>query len=156
MVVMGLFIGNEGRDENLANATGEYVFKFWHLLDEALNAILFILIGLEMILIAKTFSPGLIVVGLVGIAIVLVARFIGVSVPVGIMSTFRKFEPKTIQILTWGGLRGGISVALALSLSDVPDIPQEVREIILFITYCAVVFSILVQGLTIPILLREK
>lgn len=155
MVVMGLFIGNEGRDENLANATGEYVFKFWHLLDEALNAILFILIGLEMIVIAKTFSPDMIIVGFVGILIVLFARLLGVSIPIGILSTKRKFEKGTIQILTWGGLRGGISVALALSLSDVAAIPDEVKEIILFTTYCCVVFSILVQGLTIPLLLKK-
>ena len=155
MVVMGLFIGNEGRDENLANATGEYVFKFWHLLDEALNAILFILIGLEMIVIAKTFSSGMIVVGVVGIVVVLVARFLGVSIPITIMSYFRQFEPKTIAILTWGGLRGGISVALALSLSDIDAIPDQVKGIILFTTYCCVVFSILVQGLTIPLLLKK-
>lgn len=155
MVVMGLFIGNEGRDENLANATGEYVFKFWHLLDEALNAILFILIGLEMIVIAKTFSADLILIGVVGVAIVLTARLIGVSLPVGIMSIWRKFEEKSIAILTWGGLRGGISVALALSLSDVEGIPEYVKATILFTTYCAVVFSILVQGLTIPLLLKK-
>lgn len=156
MVVMGLFIGNEGRDANLANATGEYVFKFWHLLDEALNAILFILIGLEMIVIAKTFSADMILVGAVGILIVLTARLIGVSLPIGIMSFFRKFEPKTISILTWGGLRGGISVALALSLSDIKAIPADVKEVILFTTYCCVVFSILVQGLTIPMLLKSN
>ncbi len=155
MVIMGLFIGNEGRDENLANATGEYVFKFWHLLDEALNAILFILIGLEMLVIAKTFSPEMILIGGTGILIVLTARLIGVSLPVGIMSFFRSFEPKTIQILTWGGLRGGISVALALSLTDFEFIPEEVKETILFTTYCCVVFSILVQGLTIPKLLKS-
>ncbi len=155
MVVMGLFIGNEGRDENLANATGEYVFKFWHLLDEALNAILFILIGLEMIVIAKTFSSDMIIVGIVGILIVLFARLLGVSIPIGILSLKRKFEPKTIQILTWGGLRGGISVALALSLSDIAGIPEDVKNIILFTTYCCVVFSILVQGLTIPLLLKK-
>jgi CPA1 family monovalent cation:H+ antiporter len=156
MVVMGLFIGNEGRDANLANATGEYVFKFWHLLDEALNAILFILIGLEMIVIAKTFSADMILVGAAGILIVLTARLLGVSVPIGLMSFFRKFEPKTITILTWGGLRGGISVALALSLSDIDAIPGNVKEVILFTTYCCVVFSILVQGLTIPVLLKSN
>ncbi|MDW3192832.1 MAG: sodium:proton antiporter [Cytophagales bacterium] len=155
MVVMGLFIGNEGRDENLANATGEYVFKFWHLLDEALNAILFILIGLEMIVIAKTFSIDMIIVGVVGIMIVLFARFLGVSIPISILSLRRKFEEGTIKILWWGGLRGGISVALALSLSDVAGIPEEVKNIILFTTYCCVVFSILVQGLTIPMLLKK-
>ena len=155
MVVMGLFIGNEGRDEKLANATGEYVFKFWHLLDEALNAILFILVGLEMIVIANTFTPSSILVGIVGIIIVLFARLLGVSIPIGIMSTWRKFEPKTIQILTWGGLRGGISVALALSLSEFTWIEGSVKETILFVTYCCVVFSILVQGLTMGLLLKK-
>ncbi len=155
MVVMGLFIGNEGRDVDLANATGEYVFKFWHLLDEALNAILFILIGLEMIVIAKTFSSDMILVGAAGILIVLTARFIGVSVPVTIMRFFRTFEKKSITILTWGGLRGGISVALALSLTDFEWIDEETKSIILFTTYCCVVFSILVQGLTIPRLLKN-
>lgn len=155
MVVMGLFIGNEGRDEKLANATGEYVFKFWHLLDEALNAILFILIGLEMMVIADSFTLSNLAIGGVGIIIVLTARLVGVSIPVLIMSTFRTFEPKTIQILTWGGLRGGISVALALSLSDFTWIDPVVKETILFTTYCVVVFSILVQGLTIGSLLKK-
>ncbi|WP_421878176.1 cation:proton antiporter [Marinoscillum sp.] len=156
MVVMGLFIGNEGRDEKLANATGEYVFKFWHLLDEALNAILFILVGLEMIVIANTFSPSSILVGIVGVLIVLFARLLGVSIPIGIMSTYRKFEPKTIAILTWGGLRGGISVALALSLSEFTWIEGSIKETILFVTYCCVVFSILVQGLTMGLLLKNN
>ncbi len=156
MVVMGLFIGNQGRDEHLANATGEYVYKFWHLLDEALNAILFILIGLEMMVIADSFTMGNVAAGGIGILIVLSARFLGVSIPVTIMKYFREFEPKTIQILTWGGLRGGISVALALSLSDFEWIDQTVKETILFTTYSVVVFSILVQGLTIGLLLKNK
>ena len=155
MVVMGLFIGNQGRDEHLANATGEYVFKFWHLLDEALNAILFILIGLEMIVIAESFTMNNLLIGGIGILVVLSARFLGVSIPVSIMSFFRTFEPKTIQILTWGGLRGGISVALALSLSDFEWIDQEIKKTILFTTYSVVVFSILVQGLTIGLLMKK-
>ncbi len=155
MVVMGLFIGNQGRDEQLANATGEYVFKFWHLLDEALNAILFILIGLEMMVIAESFTMSNLLIGVIGIVIVLTARFLGVSIPITIMSRFRTFEPKTIQILTWGGLRGGISVALALSLSDFEWIDQGVKETILFTTYSVVVFSILVQGLTIGALMKK-
>ncbi|MBV6640974.1 MAG: sodium:proton antiporter [Cyclobacteriaceae bacterium] len=154
MVVMGLFIGNQGRDEHLANATGEYVFKFWHLLDEALNAILFILIGLEMIVIVHSFEWTNLIVGGVGIIIVLTARFIGVSIPITIMKAFRSFEPKTIQILTWGGLRGGISVALALSLTKIESIDVVAKDTILFVTYCVVVFSILVQGLTIKALLK--
>ena len=155
MVVMGLFIGNEGRDEKLANATGEYVFKFWHLLDEALNAILFILIGLEIMVIAHSFTFNNLIIGGIGIVLVLFARFLGVSIPVTIMSRFRTFEPKTIPILTWGGLRGGISVALALSLSNLEWISPEVKSTILFTTYCVVVFSILVQGLTIGALLKK-
>ncbi|NQZ75789.1 MAG: sodium:proton antiporter [Ekhidna sp.] len=154
MVVMGLFIGNQGRDEHLANATGEYVFKFWHLLDEALNAILFILIGLEMLVIVDSFTLSNLAIGGIGIVVVLTARFIGVSIPITAMRPFRTFEPKTIEILTWGGLRGGISVALALSLTDLA-FPEEVKDIILFTTYCVVVFSILVQGLTIGKLLKS-
>jgi len=154
MVVMGLFIGNQGRDEKLANATGEYVFKFWHLLDEALNAILFILIGLEMLVIAESFTLGNLAIGGIGILIVLFARFLGVSIPITAMRPFRSFEPKTIQILTWGGLRGGISVALALSLTDLA-FPDYVKDTILFTTYCVVVFSIIVQGLTIGALLKK-
>lgn len=155
MVVMGLFIGNEGRDEKLASATGAYVFKFWHLLDEALNAILFILVGLEMLVIAQTFSMTNLWLGISGIAIVLTARLIGVSVPIKIMSIFRSFEPQTIQILTWGGLRGGISIALALSLTELAWVETSTKETLLFTTYCCVVFSILVQGLTIGNLLKK-
>ena len=155
MVVMGLFIGNQGRDESLANATGEYVYKFWHLLDEALNAILFILVGLEILVIAETFTLNSLKMGGLGILIVLTARFIGVFIPVKVMSIWRTFEPRTIAILTWGGLRGGISVALALSLQDFEWITEEVRQTILFTTYSVVVFSILVQGLTIGKLLKK-
>ena len=155
MVVMGLFLGNQGRDESLSHATGEYVFKFWHLLDEALNAILFILIGLEILVIAKSFNLEFLTMGGIGILIVLTARFIGVSIPVGIMSLKRKFEPGTIKIMTWGGLRGGISVALALSLQNLEWIPEEIRHAILFTTYCVVVFSILVQGLTMGLIVGK-
>lgn len=152
MVVMGLFIGNEGRSEHLAQATGEYVFKFWHLLDEALNAILFILIGLEVIIIAQDFRMEFLMIAPIAIAVVLFARFLGVSIPIKIMEMMgKKFEDKSIIILTWGGLRGGISVALALSLSD--EIPH--KDIILAATYAVVVFSILVQGLTMEKILKS-
>lgn len=151
MVIMGLFIGNEGRSEHLANATGEYVFKFWHLLDEALNAILFILIGLEMIIIAQSFEMEYLSIGGLAIVVVLTARFLGVSIPVLVMEFFGvEFEKKSILILTWGGLRGGISVALALSLSDT----LPVKDLIVAATYAVVVFSILVQGLTIEKLIK--
>mgnify|MGYP001177722430 FL=1 len=155
MVILGLFIGNKGRDEKLANATGKYVFKFWHLLDETLNAMLFILIGLEMLVIAKDVTSDMFLLGVVGILIVLTGRSIGVSLSVGLMSLKIKFEKGVTPLLIWGGLRGGISVALALSLSDFEWIPSNFKIIILFTTYCVVVFSILVQGLTIPALLRK-
>ena len=155
MVILGLSIGNKGRDEKLANATGKYVFKFWHLLDETLNAMLFILIGLEMLVIAKDVTSDMFLLGAVGILIVLTGRSIGVSLPVGLMSLKIKFEKGATPLLIWGGLRGGISVALALSLSDFEWIPSNFKIIILFTTYCVVVFSILVQGLTIPALLRK-
>lgn len=149
MVVMGVFIGNEGRSDHLSSATGEYVYKFWHLLDEALNAILFILIGLEMIVIAQSFQVDYLIGGAISIVIVLTARFVGVFFPITLMSGWIKFENKAIPILWWGGLRGGISVALALSLPDI-----EAKDLIVFSTYSVVVFSILVQGLTIKSLLK--
>ena len=155
MVVMGLFIGNQGRNENLSNIAGEYVFKFWHLVDETLNAILFILVGMEMIAIFHTFRVEYIGIGIVSILIVLVARLIGVSIPVKLLSRFRTFEPQTITILTWGGLRGGISIALALSLVDLSWMEKSSKEIIIFITYICVVFSILGQGLTIGKVLKK-
>ena len=153
MVTMGLFIGNEGRSDKLAQATGEYVYKFWHLLDEALNAILFILIGLEMIVIAQTFKAQYLAIGMIAIVVVLTARFIGISVPIGIMGRVRKFEPGTIAILTWGGLRGGLSVAMALSLPD--ELLGEYKDLIVASTYSVVLFSILVQGLTISKLIKK-
>lgn len=155
MVIMGLFIGNQGRDEHLANATGEYVFKFWHLVDEALNAILFILVGLEMIVIAHTFTTGYIFLGLSGIAIVLLSRLLGVAIPVFGLKPFVTFENKTISILTWGGLRGGLSIAMALTVGELDWIDNQVKEIFLFVTYSCVVFSILVQGLTMKNLLKD-
>lgn len=143
MVIMGIIVGNEGRSEALSNVTGEYVYKFWHLIDEALNAILFILIGLEMIIV--TFRFDFFVAGLIAIQIVLFSRWVGVGLPIAFMSLTRKFEKNTITILTWGGLRGGISVALALSLPK----SLESKDMIVAITYSVVVFSILVQGMTI-------
>ena len=152
IVTMGLFIGNEGRSQRLASATGEYVYKFWHLLDEAMNAILFILIGFEMIIISKSYTIDYLAIGLIVIVIVLFSRLIGVSTPIYIMSFFRKFEKNAIPVLTWGGLRGGLSVAMALSLPD----SFEAKSLIVSTTYSVVVFSILFQGLTINRLLEQK
>ena len=140
MVVMGLFIGNQGRSDRYATATGEYVYKFWHLLEETMNAILFILVGFEMIVISHSYSIEYLAIALIVIVIVLLARFIGVSLPILGMSLFRTFEKGTIPILWWGGLRGGLSIAMALSIPD--SIPM--KDMIVSTTYfsCGLLYSL--------------
>ena len=142
VVVAGLFIGNQGRMLAMSDKTRERLDDFWELVDEILNAALFLLIGMEILIL--TFSKQFMIAGLFAIPIVLLARLICVGTPIQIMKRFRTFTPYAITILTWGGLRGGISVALALSIPHGPA-----REPLLVITYFVVVFSILVQGLTI-------
>ncbi|MEZ5453623.1 MAG: sodium:proton antiporter [Thiothrix sp.] len=142
IVVAGLLIGNSGRRFAMSDKTRQNLDTFWELVDEVLNAILFVLIGLEMLVLA--YNPEYLWAGLIMVPVTLLARFISVGVPISLMKKRRAFTPRTIRILTWGGLRGGISIALALSL------PAGVeREAILAITYIVVVFSILVQGLTV-------
>jgi CPA1 family monovalent cation:H+ antiporter len=142
IVVAGLFIGNQGRMLAMSDKTRERLDDFWELIDEILNAILFLLIGVEILIL--TFSIQFMIAGILAIPTVLLARWICVGVPIQVMKRFRTFSPYVTTILTWGGLRGGISVALALS------IPQgSERDPLLVITYFVVVFSILVQGLTI-------
>ena len=150
VVMMGLFL-NQNLDidkskDGVQKAMGDYVYKFWHLLDETLNAILFILIGLEIIMIFESFQLPFITISVLVIILVVVSRGIGVSIPIAFLSLFKKFEKKTALIITWGGLRGGLSVALALNL---PDDIGEGKALILFLTYVIVLFTILVQGLTL-------
>jgi len=150
MVTMGLFVGNKGRRKELEEAAGEYVYKFWHLMDESMNAILFILIGLQIIRI--TWSLDYFAAAGFAILIVLTSRFISVGVPMTALRTIKKYPKYTIRILTWSGLRGGISVALALSLYDNAkefNVNVEIVDLIVVMTYCVVLFSIIVQGLTI-------
>ncbi|KRC27500.1 sodium:proton antiporter [Acidovorax sp. Root219] len=142
MVVCGLIIGNGGRARAMSDSTRRYIDMFWELVDEILNAVLFVLIGLEVILIA--FSAPLVFGGMLAIGITLCARWLTVGLPVALGRGWFALPPGAAHVMTWGGLRGGISVALALSL---PAGAQ--REIVLALTYCVVVFSILVQGLTI-------
>ncbi len=155
MVTMGIMVGKEGRSEDLADVTGEYVYKFWHLLDEALNAILFILIGLQIIVIAKNVRDVwdlYLLAGGIAILIVLLARFIGVGIPLTIIRLRRKLPKYSIRTITWSGLRGGISVALALSLYDqvkAQTVNEDSVNLIVAMTYSVVLFSIIVQGLTI-------
>jgi CPA1 family monovalent cation:H+ antiporter len=142
VVVAGLFIGNRAREEAMEAQTELYIDKFWELVDLLLNAILFVLIGLELLLVE--YHVNWLVSGLILIPLVVLARYLAVLPPVKIFEKRLEFLPGTAKILTWGGLRGGISIALALSLP-----PEMGRELILSLTYTIVVFSILVQGLTI-------
>lgn len=151
MVVMGLFVGRKGRIAKVdEDAAGEYVYKFWHLMDEAMNAILFILIGLQVIVI--NYEMDYFYAAGIAIFVVLTARLLGVGIPISIMRIKRKFPKYTIRILTWSGLRGGISVALALSLYKENHgfiMDAKIVDVIITMTYCVVLFSIVVQGLTV-------
>ena len=149
MVVAGIFIGNRGRLFAMSENTREHLDSFWELMDEILNAVLFLLIGLEILVL--TIKGNYLIAGLIMIPVVLLARFISVGIPVTFMRRIRDFSPHAVKILTWGGLRGGISVALALSIPNGPE-----REALLTVTYIIVIFSILVQGLTIERFVASK
>ena len=147
IVVSGLLIGNHGRRFAMSDTTRKHLDAFWEFLDEILNALLFMLIGLEILVL--TFTRELFFAGLLAIPAILLARWVSVALPVTVMRRWRKFTPGTVTIMTWGGLRGGISVALALSLPAGHE-----REIVLVVTYIVVIFSILVQGLTLKRVVR--
>ncbi|KGM48789.1 cation:proton antiporter [Pseudooceanicola atlanticus] len=141
-VCAGLLIGDIGARHGMSEETRKYVDLFWHLVDEILNAVLFLLIGVEVF--AITFDGDYVTAALVAIPLALAARLAAVAVPVLLLRPFRTFVPGTIPIMTWGGLKGGISVALALSLPE-----SDWTPLILTATYCVVIFSIIVQGLTV-------
>jgi CPA1 family monovalent cation:H+ antiporter len=147
-VVSGLIIGNQGRALAMTERTREHLDTFWELIDELLNAILFVLIGLEILtLTLKTHYVG---AGLLAIVAALTSRVISVWLPLTALSKRQTFRPHTVKILAWGGLKGGISVALALSLPLF-----EFRDLIIVSTYIVVLFSVLIQGSTLPLLLRR-
>ena len=148
VVVSGLLIGNHGTRFAMSEKTREHLKNFWTVIDEVLNAVLFLLIGLEVIIISTT--PSLMWVSLIAIPLVLGARFVAVAIPIGVFGLFRDFTKGAIPVLTWGGLRGGISVALALSLPDGNE-----KDAIVTVCYTVVVFSILVQGMTIGKLVKR-
>lgn len=148
MVVAGLIIGNHGRNLAMTDTTRHHLDVFWELVDEVLNAVLFVLIGLEVLVVVYTGAH--LIASLIAIPIVLLARFVSVGLPLGLLRRIQEFSSNAVIILTWGGLRGGVSVALALSLPAGHD-----RNFVVPITYAVVAFSIIVQGLTIGKLLKR-
>ncbi len=148
VVVAGLFIGNRAREAAWSEETENYLDKFWELIDVFLNAILFVLIGLELLVL--DIKPHYLWIGIAAIPLTLVARYLALIGPIRIFQKRLEFVPGTARIMTWGGLRGGISIALALSLA-----PEMKREMFLVITYVVVIFSILVQGLSVGKLIKH-
>lgn len=148
IVVAGLLIGNHGRRAAMSDKTREHLDTFWELVDEILNAVLFVLIGLEVLVISL--RDDYLLAGVLAIPLILLVRLFSVGLPITMMRPFRSFTPGVVSLLTWAGLRGGISVALALSLPS-----GEMRDVLLTVTYVVVVFSILVQGLSLGPLVRR-
>jgi len=143
VVVAGLLVGHDTvREQGMSEMTELYIDKFWETTDGLLNGILFVLIGLEILIIP--FDSTFILIGALTIPVALIARYIALSIPIQFFEDKLDFIPKTNTIMTWGGLRGGISIALALSLTDVMD-----KDLFVMITYVVVLFSIIVQGLSI-------
>lgn len=142
VVVAGLMIGNKGAQFAMSEHTRTYLFGFWEMIDEILNSVLFLLIGLEILVLGLL--PEYAFITLLAIPLVLLARLTAVSIPMRLLGMFKQFTKGAIPVLTWGGVRGGISVALALSLPD-----SEYKPLILTATYGVVIFSIVVQGMTV-------
>ncbi|MEM1058059.1 MAG: sodium:proton antiporter [Verrucomicrobiota bacterium] len=149
MVMAGLLMGNHSRELAMSERTRERVDGFWEMIDEIFNAVLFVLIGLEVLIISL--ETIYLEAGLIAIPIVLLARLVAVSIPVTSLRHLRPFPKGSVAIMTWGGLRGGVSVALALALP-----PGEGRDLVLTMTYTVVIFSILVQGLTLRFLIPKQ
>lgn len=142
MVVAGLYTGSRSKEFAMSDTTRLYVFKFWEMIDVIMNSVLFVLIGLRIMLLSFTMSY--FVAGLITIPVVLISRFLSIKIPIFFMRGRTNVEKKDHLLMVWGGLRGGLSIAMALSLAQI-----EPKNMIVFITYTTVLFSILVQGLTV-------
>jgi len=152
MVVVGLMVGHAGREGRLPEQTQHHLGVFWELVDDVLNAVLFVLVGMEVITIRIPVGPAAAVgAGLAAIAITLASRWLTVGLPVTLARRASRLPAGAGELLTWGGLRGGLSLALALALPAGPW-----RETLIALTYAVVAFSILVQGLTFGRLVRAR
>ncbi|MCB9033707.1 MAG: sodium:proton antiporter [Chitinophagales bacterium] len=150
MVVAGLFIGNRARGGvAMSDATEQYIDKFWHMLDELLNALLFVLIGLEVLVVEIKSSYW--IIAILGLILMLVARYISVSIPYLLVNKKSKLPKETPFLMTWGGLRGGLSIAMALSISK--SLPE--KDLWVFVTYIIVLFAIIVQATTLKKILNK-
>ncbi len=148
VVTAGLLVSGRARTLAMSDETREHLERFWELIDDFMNVVLFLLLGLQLLILP--FTPGYLLAGLLAIPLVLAARFASVGLVVGVLATFRRHAPGTLLVLTWGGLRGGLAVALALALPG--TLPE--RNLLLVVTFVVVIFSILAQGLSIGRLLR--
>ena len=147
MVVAGIFIGNRGRNFSMSKKTVEHLDNFWELVEEILNAVLFLLIGLELLVI--TIGEHQLIAAFFAIPLVLLIRIVTVATPMKIFKNWRRYPRGTVRILIWGGLRGGLALALALSLPPGPH-----HDLIIGMTYAVVAFAIIVQGITIKPLVK--
>ena len=155
MVIAGLLIGNQGTALAMSDKTRDHLEKFWELIDEILNSVLFLLIGLEIVFILQNAGSGVslpVIIVLVVVVILLSvgARFTAIFLPLQVKALNSEVSRGTVPILTWAGIRGGISVALALSLPESPE-----RGLLLLVTYCVVLFSVIVQGLTVERVIKR-
>ena len=155
MVIAGLLIGNQGTSLAMSETTRMHVETFWELVDEILNSVLFLLIGLKIVFLLQHSSYEIAYPLLIGLFVVitllsLIARFLAIALPVQIKSLNSEVNPGTVPILTWAGIRGGVSVALALSLPSSSE-----SELLLFVTYLVVLFSVAIQGLTIENVIKR-
>lgn len=148
VIASGLLIGGHGRNYGMSEKSRKHLDIFWEILDEILNAILFTLIGLEILVL--NFSMNYLLLSILVIPLALSGRFLSIGLPIIILKKFRSFSPNTVKIMTWGGLRGGLAIALAISLPE-----SKEKSLILVMTYAIVVFSILFQGLTMKYLLKK-
>ncbi|MGI9435086.1 MAG: cation:proton antiporter [Geminicoccaceae bacterium] len=148
MAIAGLLIGNYGTRYAMSDRTRQHLTSFWSLIDETLNSVLFLLIGMEILVIVTDLT--FITAGILAIPLVLVARFLAVGLPFSVLKPFMDFTKGALPVLVWGGLRGGISIALALSLP-----PGPMKDVILTVTYVVVIFSVVVQGATMGMAARR-